>query len=172
MRQPTTGPRTRRGHALIISLLILLLLSVLGITAARVSTMQERMSGNFGDRERAFQAAERALREAEAFLASGGAPPLMPNANGLYQSDAPNRPQWLKPPLTPGNGAFEYGGRIDGVARQPDYFIEQLPPLIMPGQQSQAGVPMPKTMHYRITARGFGGREETIVILGSLYQQL
>lgn len=53
-----------RGMALIMSLVILMILTVLGVTAMSTSSMQQRMSGNTQEINRAFQAAESGLNQA------------------------------------------------------------------------------------------------------------
>jgi type IV pilus assembly protein PilX len=55
----------QQGAALITGLIFLVVLTMIGITAARISTLEERMSGNMRDRSLAMQAAEMALRDAE-----------------------------------------------------------------------------------------------------------
>lgn len=55
----------QRGATLIVGLLLLLVLTVLGLSSSNVSIMQERMAGNVADRNVAFQEAERTLREIE-----------------------------------------------------------------------------------------------------------
>ncbi|MBN2871832.1 MAG: hypothetical protein JXJ30_02835 [Halothiobacillaceae bacterium] len=54
-----------RGVALAAALILLVTVTLLGLAAIRGTTMQERLAGNSFDRERAFQAAESALRIAE-----------------------------------------------------------------------------------------------------------
>jgi len=62
----TLSPRSRQsGAALISGLIFLVVLTMIGVTAARMSTLEERMSGNMRDRSIAMQAAELALRDAE-----------------------------------------------------------------------------------------------------------
>ncbi|NWO08515.1 MAG: hypothetical protein HLX50_23250, partial [Alteromonadaceae bacterium] len=77
------------GSVLIVSLIMLLLLSLIGVAGMQNTTLQNRMTGNLQDRELAFQAAEAAIREAEAWLA-GNNPPreFSDNANGLYEANA------------------------------------------------------------------------------------
>lgn len=53
------------GAVLAMALIFLLLLTIIGISAISTSTLQEKMSGNMQDRNRAFQAAEATLRDAE-----------------------------------------------------------------------------------------------------------
>lgn len=58
----------QQGSVLIISLVLLLLLTMVGVTGMNMTSLEERMSGNFRDHEMAFQAAEAALVEAENFI--------------------------------------------------------------------------------------------------------
>ncbi len=58
-------PSQQTGSALIISLVFLLLLTVLGLSAMQSSTLQEKMAGNAAEKNRAFQLAEAALRAGE-----------------------------------------------------------------------------------------------------------
>jgi type IV pilus assembly protein PilX len=68
-------PRRQRGTILFVSLIILLLLTILGVTAMSNVTMEERMAGNLRDGALATQSAEAALRSAEAWLTAVVAEP-------------------------------------------------------------------------------------------------
>lgn len=57
-----------RGSVLIVSLIFLLLLTLVGVSAMNMTSLEEKMSGNFRDHELAFQAAEAALLDAESYL--------------------------------------------------------------------------------------------------------
>jgi len=63
-------PQRQRGTILFVSLIILLLLTILGVTAMSNVTMEERMAGNLRDGQLAVEAAEAALRSGEAWLAA------------------------------------------------------------------------------------------------------
>ena len=65
-----TLPRDHRGSALVVSLLILLVMTIVGITAMGSTTLEERMANNNRQRQLAFQSAEAALRDAETWLAN------------------------------------------------------------------------------------------------------
>lgn len=56
------------GAVLVVSLVLLLILTILGLSAMIVSSSEEKMAGAFRDQQLAFQAAEAALREAEAYV--------------------------------------------------------------------------------------------------------
>lgn len=60
----------QQGSVLIISLVLLLLLTMVGVTGMNMTSLEERMSGNYRDHEMAFQAAEAALVDAENFIES------------------------------------------------------------------------------------------------------
>jgi type IV pilus assembly protein PilX len=56
--------RYQHGAVLIMSLVILMILTLLGITAMSTSSLQEKMSGNAQETTRAFEAAESGLNQA------------------------------------------------------------------------------------------------------------
>lgn len=64
MNKPLLSSR-QRGAALIISLIILVVMTIIGTTAIQTTTLEERMVSNMRDRSLAFQMAEMALRDAE-----------------------------------------------------------------------------------------------------------
>lgn len=53
------------GAILVVSLLLLLVMTLLGLTAMQVTRMEERMAGNARDMNLAFQGAEAGLRDGE-----------------------------------------------------------------------------------------------------------
>lgn len=56
--QPLKNRTSQRGAALIISLIVLLVLTLIGVAGMNTSVMQERMAVNSQNSNRAFQAAE------------------------------------------------------------------------------------------------------------------
>lgn len=61
-------PRSQRGAALATSLILLLMLTLIGVTAMQSTTLEEKMAGNLRSEHLAFQAAEAALRAGEEWL--------------------------------------------------------------------------------------------------------
>ncbi|MGB1950272.1 MAG: pilus assembly PilX family protein [Marinobacter sp.] len=59
---------SQKGSVLIVSLIFLLLLTIVGLSAMNMTSLEERMAGNFRDHDLAFQAAEAALLDAEEFV--------------------------------------------------------------------------------------------------------
>lgn len=64
--KPISLPMRMRGAALFVGLIMLLLLTMLGITAMQVTTLQERMAGNFLVEHRAFETVEGCLAKGQA----------------------------------------------------------------------------------------------------------
>lgn len=58
----------QKGAVLIVSLLLLLVTTMLGITSMSTTVMEEKMAGNSRQKQLAFQAAEAGLRQAETWL--------------------------------------------------------------------------------------------------------
>ncbi|MCW8908719.1 MAG: PilX N-terminal domain-containing pilus assembly protein [Sedimenticola sp.] len=60
----------QRGAVLVVSLLILLVMTIISVTALRSTSMDEKMASNTRQRQIAFNAAETAMRAAETWLAT------------------------------------------------------------------------------------------------------
>ncbi|MGY6519794.1 MAG: pilus assembly PilX family protein [Lysobacteraceae bacterium] len=157
MRKLPRPPRRQQGVALVIALVLLLVMSVLGVSSLKTSMMQERMSGAAFDRGLAFQAAEAALREGEALLV-GPVPPAIP-ANGCLgglcarpvpAQGVPDR--WADPTFAGwADGTTPLGGLIEGQ----QYFVEDMGPAPnWPGCEQEIPVnALCLSPRYRITAR-------------------
>jgi type IV pilus assembly protein PilX len=65
---PPFSPGTQRGAVLVVSLIILLIMTILGVSSMKNTTLEERMAGNMRDQNLAFQSAEAALIEGEIYL--------------------------------------------------------------------------------------------------------
>lgn len=180
-----TGENThnQRGISLVVSLMFLVILTLLGLTALRVATMEERMSGNARDRNIAFQAAEAALRDAEFDIRcqkyDGSTSTLRGGCiSGLTGADAactkglccnPSGLTCIEPATAvhlsksmsaaPSvvYGAYTSAAAISGISQQPRYLIE---PFIVDSKN-----------YYRVTARGYGLNSNTQVTLQEVYKE-
>jgi type IV pilus assembly protein PilX len=162
-------PARQQGVALIVALIFLAVLAILGVTIARNSSMEERMAGNTRDRDLAFQAAESALRDAQADLFPGFLGNAFDGSTlGLiqYVANANDPAYW---------NAYDWNGAsqeatagIANVTAKPRYVIEKKPNTLIPAVPPSV---TPTTVqHFRVTARGVGATPETIVILQSEYE--
>ena len=103
-----TGNRYERGTALIMSLVILMILTILGITAMSTASLEEKMSGNTQESTRAFEAAESGLNDA------------MNTAGGLDLNTSSSAPKTLSP--------FSYDSGKSGSAIVTTWFAQFSPP--------------------------------------------
>ena len=166
---------TQRGTILITSMLILLVLTVLGVTAMQMTRMQEHMAGNSRDLALAFQASEAALRDGERRLKAYVVEPLKCTdpalaCDSFYERntglDAVNATKtWWS------SKAQEYGeaGKRDlpeGVKEDPKFATEELAHvrncLVMDADCGRRTI-------YQVTARSTGGSGETNTVLQTTY---
>lgn len=79
-----------RGSALIVSMVLLLVLTMLGLSGTQTSTLELRMASNMTDRAKAFQAAEHTLQYAQGYIndlaAAGQHKTLFGTTPGLYKT--------------------------------------------------------------------------------------
>lgn len=149
----------QRGVTLIVALIFLAILMLLGVTVAQTSSMEERMAGNTRDRDLAFQAAEAALKDAEADLLSG----LHSNAfDGSTAGLIAHNPATTNTSTYWTAYSWDTASQVAStalphVAAQPRYVIEKLPDVAT-------------TKRFRITVRGVGTSTDTAVILQAGYE--
>ena len=155
-RATSTLPR-QQGVVLVVSLLILLVMTVLGVAAIQSTTLQERMAGNLHDRDLAFQAAEAALRRGEWAIVTQSS-----NVDGNWHSYT----DFCSNAAT-STSTCELTSQVS-LARVPQYKVEQLPLLQEPGALKLA-TPVQYKM-YRITSQANGSTNNSKVILQSVFK--
>ncbi|MFZ5594350.1 MAG: pilus assembly PilX family protein [Pseudomonadota bacterium] len=159
----------QHGSVLIVSLMILLVLTLIGVTAMGVSTLEEKMAGNSRDQALAFQAAEAALRDAETVLNGIATTAAFNNTNGLYATgQAPD----IFTNATWTGSASRTGTAVANVPSPPRFIIELIgvtgqPPPMLGGYGPSPGVD--QITNFRITARGTGGTDGATVLLQEYY---
>lgn len=168
-------PRQQRGAVLIISILLLLIMTLIGVTAMSTTSLEEKMAGNMRDKNIALQAAEAGLEDGEAWVAVLGSEPAETTTcgtapcdvwalNALPDLSSQSHSWWL-------SNAREYGtsgtNDIPEVATDPRYIIEAqsfVPDNLDSGQNPPTGKSI-----YRVTARGTGGSNDAQVILQTTF---
>lgn len=182
MRSHSTTPRQQHGAALLTGLIFMVILTLIGVTAARMAGLEERMSGNLRDRAIAMQAAEMALRNAEQDIltsgrisgvtsfdaaCTGGLCYNGPNANSNGTNWA-TTPVWTLVSMTAAPsvqyGSHAAGAAINGVSAQPRYLIEAIQKYCWRRCESSL------TTGYRITVRAQGANLNTVVWLQEVFK--
>jgi type IV pilus assembly protein PilX len=162
----TRAMNRQRGVTLIIVLLLLLIMTLLGLASFKSTIMQEKMSSNLLDRSIGFQAAEAALREAEAVAASR---PTFPasgacDANGLCPAPTGSATdRWRDSSTVWRNATVSLGGLN---ASAPQYIIEPLGSAPnWPGCDREIPAqPNCFSPRYRITARSTAANRARVVL--------
>lgn len=161
-----------KGFALITGLIFLVVLTLIGLTAAAMVSGEEKMFSNTRDRAVALEAAELALRDAERdILNTGrvvGITGFTPScANGLCWNGLAgySTPVWRTVDMSAAP-SVEYGdytgaAAIAGVASQPRYIIEGRY-LFEPGYDPE--------VYYMITARATGANAQTVVVVQEVFK--
>ncbi|HDY86393.1 hypothetical protein LCGC14_0553940 [marine sediment metagenome] len=159
----------QQGVVLVISLIMLLIMTILAISSMSTTILEEKMSGNFKDRNMAFQAAEAGLRAGESYLRTTPVLPVFDGSGGLYLPTTLGLPRW-KPDNWASINSREYICTLSGVTTAPRYIIEELLPVNEPGGSLEAGVAA-ESRYYRITSKAFGGTESSFVMLQTTYKR-
>ena len=169
----------QHGAILVISLILLLVMTMIAISAMRSTTLEERMGGNTRNQETAFQAAEAVLRAGEATIQGTTVEPLATSdgSTDIWVLDAPdpdttNAIAWWKESARDQSwwtsNAVTYTGTLSGVGTDPMYLIEEADyvrsGLTIGTQLDQTGL-----MYYRVTARATGGNDLARKLLQSTY---
>lgn len=166
----------QQGIVLVISLVILLLLSIVGINAMMTTSLDERMSANLKDHNTAFQAAEAALREGEGVV---NALVTLSDFNndgdgGMYSMTAAKDSPWQTIDWTTSTQLRTLTTTIAGLANQPRYIIEHFTAVVSEeealnlmnvGESTGGG----GTEVFRITAWGVGTTATSQVILQTTF---
>lgn len=153
-------------------------MTLIGITAMRSTSLEEKMSGNSLSRDMAFQSAEISLRAGENLLytmRTTNTALLTQFANdcaaGLCNASAtafsPNDSSWVN-----ASGAYlstvrTLGGTTTVSNGNPAYALQHLAQSDSDSLEANRQFPMP---YYSILARGVGGTTDAVVVLQSVYK--
>jgi type IV pilus assembly protein PilX len=168
--------RSQRGAAMVIALVMLLVLTLLATASARMTLLEERMTGNTQDRNVAFQAAEAGLRSGEAIAQAAVLPVFGGASGGLYTPAAPDEAplwetlDWDSASAVHADAALDAAIEDLGGATA-DYIVEQLPRVPTPGESLTPDAPVEEASFYRITARGVGMAGNARVTLQTTFKR-
>lgn len=181
-------PQRQRGAILVVVLMFLVLLTIISVSSISGVTLEEKMAGNLREQNTAFQAAESALRDAEIDLetgigGTGNRDPMTiaahfaaaPGCGGAFTNGACRNADhmaqivtasswdWTSATKTVAYATYTGADALSGVFRQPRYVIEYLP-------QMDDATTTPATRHFRVSARGWGANQNSVVTLQTVYR--
>jgi len=175
----------QRGLSLVVTLVMLVGITMLGLAAIGGTVMQEKIAGNTRDMNLAFQAVEAGLRDAESDISqniTGSSTFTSACSHGLCTPAS----TWPTPTSAPlwtlinwnGGTVRAYGAYTGAVALSPGlaapplYVIEKLSNQ-QPGQGDALGIGLAPNAaagtYYRATVYATGGRPDTHVVAQSIY---
>jgi type IV pilus assembly protein PilX len=160
---------------LVVGLALLLLLTLIGVTAFSVATQEERMAGNARDRLRAFEAAEQALRDCErhlggllppVFSADGGADRGMYAAPEVGRAPA-EKEKWQT--IAWDAEPVRQLSAVPDVAEQPRCIAQRIAGAASDDASLRAESAPAPAFAVQVTARGVGLSRGTVVVLQSTF---
>lgn len=160
--------RRQRGATLIVALVLLVVVTLLGVASLRGVLLQERMAANQYDRSLAFQAAEAALRAAEAYVETNVPVPTGSGCTaGVCATPEPDAtPRWEDSSFDGWQSLSTQLGALTGTA--PQYIIEYMGGDFPCDPRDPTGSAS-ACKRYRITARSQPASDRATVILQSVY---
>lgn len=161
----------QRGSVLIISLMMMVLMTLLSVTAMRTTVVEQKMAGNQRDMTIALQSAEGALRNAEAYVESLAAiTAFNGGVVGLYTAEDLIDP--LDSTTWTSANSRAYDGEMTDASTVPRYIIE----LVKEGEGESLTISNygestgDESVHtFRITARATGKTSNSYVYLQEHY---
>ncbi len=171
----------QRGAVLAVSLMILLVMTMIGISGMRGTVQQERMASNTKDRNQAFQTAESAMRDAEVYIETIVTTGGFDGSAGLF-SEAQAEPDLFASTTWTDNTTSIDATNVPGSYSPPRYFIKQFSTI--PGIQGAMNLSgygdnkgIGDVTAFRITTRGIGASQDddgasTEVVLRSYYGRI
>jgi type IV pilus assembly protein PilX len=174
------GSSRQSGVVLVVALLLLLILSMIGVTVARMQTVEERMARNENSRQFAQQAAEAALRSGEDTLLSVNTTLFYNNSQGYYfmrndgtlpVSQLPTL-NWAIPAnvasYTALNGPALTSPGIPAAVQNPNIVMEELPAVSAKGEAETSDPSAPPNM-FRVTVQAANADGTPSVMLQSIF---
>jgi type IV pilus assembly protein PilX len=167
-------PSRQSGAVLIVALVLLLVLTVLGVSGIQDTLITERMTGNFRDSSLAFEAAEAELRRWEREMDDAS---FDFDASGITSYEVSDSTLSIDPKVASNYGTTAYPTSLPldfvglGLSADPSYYLERLPPIPAPNSSLVVGFPetAPTIQYFRVTTKGVGLTPSSEVILQSTY---
>jgi type IV pilus assembly protein PilX len=174
--------KQQSGAVLFICLILMLLLTMIGVTGTQVTSLEEKMAGNMRDKNLAFQAAESALRAGEQSARDTEAAAvkiicpdtLNTNPAGFFLARDANCDGTAENTIVWDNidwdtqSVLYVGNALSGLSANPRHIVEDMGVVC-----TSITVPCPGAdlkRNYRITARATGGTTDALVILQTTIQ--
>lgn len=171
MSKSISSKNKQYGAVLVVSLIMLLILTLIGLSGTQATSLEEKMAGNVRDQNIAFQAAESTLLAAEQFILTNPTTSYQGNTLTPGLLDIPNvgvnaepasyfaSATWTDANSVLTTAAF---GNSLGIPTSPRYIIKKTASI------PATGAVGPQTV-FKITARAVGNNSGTQIILQEVF---
>lgn len=164
------------GAVLFVSLILLLIMTLLGISGMQTTILEEKMAGNFRNSNQAFQSAEAALRGSETWLSTQASEPVASSTGtnnvwtlNVMDPDTTNNKEWWaeRNEAWWQANAVIYGTALAGINTSP-YTIIEYKTFASDTLLTGTGNTSTGLTFYQVTSRGTGGTDQAKVLLQSI----
>lgn len=158
--------KRQTGVVLVIGLVFLLIMTIIGVTAIRSSTMQERMAGNASDRNLVFQFAEAALQQGEDEVIGQDCVSLQANTAGQPDPDATD---WSGDNVVPCED--DCNCKPDECEHNIHYALTRVPPQQSEDESEEAEAEGTCGGFYFVTAKAESPKGMTVVLQSTVFKR-
>ncbi len=166
----------QKGATLIVSLIILLAMTLLGITSMKGTSTELSMAGNLRESALSFQAAEAGLRYAESVVETSTSAASLTSSTG-YIGEASADPDYLNASSWDNARSTPNTMTLAGIATNPNFFIKFMGkwsnnPLALDtniGSGYGGQQPGETSYNFKVTSRGSGQTNRSYRTVQSYY---
>lgn len=173
---------SQSGFVLGATLLLLLVVTLLGVSSVSSITLHEKMSSNLRESDRAFEAGLAATEFAETWIESQvNQPAAVKTRSGTAAPDV-----WLGGNLSSFYDPDTWDSKTNpardlalpddaGAYQDPEFFTEEWNSRFLGSSlspTSQAKLTDPRVWYFRNTTRAYGGNESAVSLVQSVYAKL
>ncbi len=178
MRHCKATIKRQRGAVLIMALLLVMVLTILGVSAMQGGVMEERMAGNAHDHHMAFQSAESGLRDATAWIDTLTARPK-PDATatgGIYEIGVLGDDlldytfDWVTMGRTYGTGTGNHPSDFSYHSAAPIYVVEETD-FVRDMVDTESTALGTGVYYYTVSSIGYGGSTTSEAVARTVWER-
>lgn len=161
MQRTVSNIHHQKGAALVIGLVLLISLTILGIGALSTTSLEQRMAGNMGDLNLAFNSAETAGQLYTNYIMTRSDFPRNRNLPEAWWNNNAFDADWWGSDLN----TITHGAPLPEVYSQPRIVVEDVDLFVRDSDVIGHAYTASGTEHIRLTTRGTGYSRNTQVII-------
>ncbi len=172
------SPDTQKGAILVIVLVLLLVMTLIGVSAMQNTALEEQMAGNFADRNMAFQASESGLRDASEWIqgfltkpdATANGSSDIWSAGSIAADPADSQFDWASKGINYGDKTNNSANEFSTHYAAPSFVVEETA-FIPDGLDPEARARGQGINYYTVSSIGRGGSDSAESVLQVVYEK-